>query len=262
MLRTVTDSFPAKRLHVECLGSFVCFPGDRRKYLQWRTRKAEELFAFLIHYGGAPVSRNEILDTLWPRFHPEQAAQNLHATSWCIRSALGSAGCDGLFLRNKTYYQVDMDGIDCDASEFTALLKVITAGNTGMDLMEQALALYKGQYLADWPCEWAVSRRQWLDSEHEQLRYALAEARQQAGHTEQALDLYKAIIRSNPLACKAYETFITLSLEQGEEMVALMYFQEYSDTLDKQLGLRPPPRLSQLIKDIMRKSKLKRRPQS
>lgn len=255
MFRTETG-FPVKRLRVECLGHFACFPDEKRTYLQWRTRKAEELFAFLIHHGGNPVPRAKILDTIWPRFHPEQAARNLHATSWSIRSTLGSAGCDGLFLRSRTYYRVDMEAIDCDAHQFTAFVQRMTPGDTGMDLMEQALTLYNGPYLADWPYEWAAGRRRWLKNEHEKLQYALAAARQQAGLPQQALDLYKMIIRSNPLAGKAYETFITLSLEQGEELVALMYFREYSDVLDKQLGLRPPPRLSQLIQDIRTASTL------
>ena len=55
------------QFHVRCLGTFLCYPGgDGGEALLWRTKKAEELFAFLIHHDGKPVGKDKILDTLWP----------------------------------------------------------------------------------------------------------------------------------------------------------------------------------------------------
>lgn len=248
------QSSPTGQFHVQCLGNFVCYPqGPKRERLEWRTKKAEELFSFLLHYGGKPVGKEKILDTLWPEFEPEKAAQNLHATSWYIRNALCAVGCDGMFLRKKNCYLLDMAAITCDADEFTALIEHMVKGDSSIAVMEQALTLYQGQYLDGRSYEWAVDRRLQLENDHERLQYTLAEAYRIAGRVGQSLTLYKTVILNNPLANKAYEGFIGLSLEQGDKASALLYYKKYSAILDKEMGLHPPENMTRMIESIQKK---------
>ena len=247
---------PVRRFHVRCLGTFLCYPdGDKGQTLVWRTKKSEELFAFLIHHGGQPVGKEKILDTLWPDLEPDKAAQNLHATTWYIRNTLYAIGYSGLFIRNKGYYRVDMDALACDTARFTALLEGISKGRYTIGDLQQALELYQGPYLDGRSYEWAADKRLWLDNEHERLRYKLAEEYQLTGQADKALNLYRDIIRDNPLAEKAYETFISLCLTQGDKPSALQYYNKYKTILNKELGLTPPAGLNRIMDKAMKKNK-------
>lgn len=245
---------PVRRFHVRCLGTFLCYPaGDSGETLLWRTKKAEELFAFLIHHDGQPVGKEKILDTLWPDLEPDKAAQNLHATTWYIRNTLYTLGYSGLFMRKKGYYQVDMDALVCDTVQFTAMLERIREGRCTITDHQQALELYKGPYLDGRSYEWAADKRLWLDNEHERLRYKLAEEYRITGQADKAMELYRDIIRDNPLADKAYETFISLCLDQGDKTSALQYYKKYRTILNKELGLSPPPGLNRMMEKAMKK---------
>ena len=254
--QTKRELSPVRRLHVRCLGTFLCYPeGDERQTLLWRTKKAEELFAFLIHHDGQPVGKDKILDTLWPDLQPDKAAQNLHATTWYIRNTLYTIGYSGLFVRKKGNYQVDMDALICDTAQLTALLERISRGHYTIADLQQDLELYQGPYLDGRSYEWAADRRLWLDNIHEQLRYKLAEEYQITGQAEKALNLYQDIIRDNPLADKAYETFISLCLDRGDKPSALQYYNKYRTILNKELGLTPPAGLDRMMEKAMKKHK-------
>lgn len=56
--------------------------------MQWRTSKAQEVFALLLHNRGQWILKDTIVDWVWPDFQPEKAVTNLHTTVYHIRKLL------------------------------------------------------------------------------------------------------------------------------------------------------------------------------
>lgn len=244
---------PAPReMAVQCLGHFLCFPrGTQHEHLQWKTSKSEELFAFLLHYGGRPVSKEKIIDTLWPDMDILKASQNLHATSWYIRDTLRGQGFPGLFIRSKGGYQLRLDGLQCDLLEFTRLLTRLQTGVESVDIMEKACRLYKGAYLEDKLYEWTGGMRAWLDSEHEKIQFRLAALHTAAADTKQAMEIYYRIIRHNPLAEAAYTALIELSLRDGDKTGAVLLYKKYRTMLREEFGFDPPETLRTMMEPLL-----------
>lgn len=226
---------------VQCLGHFMCFPrGTQDEILHWRTAKAEELFALLLHYRGQTVDRGKIIDTLWPDMDMAKANQNLYVTICYIRNTLEAMGYEQMLVRTRGSYYIRLDGLQCDAVAFMKFLDRAGVGDNHIEHLEKTLALYKGHYLDDKPYDWALSMRAWLESEHEQLQLKLAKAYMLTGETEKALDMYKTIIRFHPLADEAYVACIEMSLEQDDRATASLYYKKYRTILREELGISPP----------------------
>ena len=241
-----------KELTVQCLGCFLCFPrGTQHERLQWKTSKSEELFAFLLHYGGKPVSKEKIIDTLWPNMDVLKASQNLHATSWYIRDTLRAKGFPEPISRSKGSYQIRLDGLQCDLLEFIRLVERLKTGDEGIGIMEQACQLYRGDYLADKHYEWSDSMRAWLDSEHEKIQFRLAALHTAAADTKQASEIYNHIIRHNPLAEAAYTALIELSLRDGDKTGAVLLYKKYRTMLREEFGFDPPETLRTMMEPLL-----------
>ncbi len=135
---------------VQCLGYFLCFPqGPHLEPLHWRTAKAEELFALLLHHQGQPVAREKIIDILWQDMDAAKASHNLYSTIWYIRTTLDNMGYGDMLIRARGSYYIKLDGLQCDAVEFMRSLDCTRTGDNHTDRLEMALSLYKGHYLDD-----------------------------------------------------------------------------------------------------------------
>lgn len=236
-------------LRVYCLGTFRCVPGtDDSAPIRWRTAKAEELFALLIHNRGDLVSKERILDTLWPAMVPEKAAKNLYATWYYLRDVLREKGYAGLLVRSRSGYQLKMAGLWCDSVEFAESMERIKKSGEVPETLEKAARLYQGAYFGDRAYEWAESMRSWIDSEYEKLAYGLARAYRLAGKAEKELETLKRLVFYNPLADDAYRLLIELCVRRQDYAAATGYYKKYEKVLSDELGISPPEYIRQMIK--------------
>ncbi|WP_426929174.1 response regulator [Brevibacillus ginsengisoli] len=72
---------------IQCFGGFeVRNPKGER--VHWRTRKTEELFAYLLCHQGRDVSKWQLMDLLWPDMSMERLSHNLHSTMYHLKKTL------------------------------------------------------------------------------------------------------------------------------------------------------------------------------
>jgi two-component SAPR family response regulator len=87
------QTLPAKLLSVRCFGQFSVYANpDSMSRVRWKTAKAEELFALLIHCQGRAKTKESLVDTLWPELEPGKAANLFRVTCTYLRSALAERG--------------------------------------------------------------------------------------------------------------------------------------------------------------------------
>ena len=95
--------------------------------IRFRTSKAEELLAFLIHSEGRPRSKDMILDNLWPDADLDKAANNFRVTCTYIRSTLADLGYIDILVRDHDDYSVNILKINCDYIDFRKKVNNIDA---------------------------------------------------------------------------------------------------------------------------------------
>jgi len=109
------SSNSSEYLRVKCLGQFLCNTDENRNEpIRWRTAKAEELFALLIHNHGKAISREILIDTPWPEAEPEKAASNFRVTCTYIRNTFEDNGITDILIRELNSYMLNCEKLCCD----------------------------------------------------------------------------------------------------------------------------------------------------
>ncbi len=121
------------------------------------TRQAQALFAFLFDRGERGVAKDEALELIWPDTDVERADLAFHRTLGGLRHTLDpdGGGAKHSIRFHNDRYRLDPGLIDwSDVTVFLARLdqaRVATEGADARRLLEEARALYRGEYLDDCP---------------------------------------------------------------------------------------------------------------
>lgn len=114
-LLTGSNAAP-KKLCVQCLGTLtVQFNGTE---VSWRTKKTKELFACLFYEDGRWISKDVLIERLYPDKLIEKALTLFYTTFSYLRKALSTVGCADVLLTRKTAYALDMSLISSDMQTF------------------------------------------------------------------------------------------------------------------------------------------------
>jgi hypothetical protein len=121
------------------------------------TRQAQALFAFLFDRGERGVAKDEAVELIWPDTDVDRGDLAFHRTLAGLRHTLDpgdGSGKHGIRFHNDRY-RLDPAIIDwSDAAVFLARLdqaRVATERTENLRLLEEARALYRGEYLDDCP---------------------------------------------------------------------------------------------------------------
>ncbi len=141
-------------------------PGMDAQVVKWRTNKAQELFAYLLHHRDRTVNRSVLLELLWPDLEEAKAAQQLYTTIYHIRQALKTFKLDMISILSgdlEAGYRLEIREVRVDAEEWESNMKQLSVLDAStVDAYEHALGLYKGDYLGIYEYIWAEHERERL----------------------------------------------------------------------------------------------------
>lgn len=151
---------------LRCLGPLqVDRPGLGPGYPKWRTTKAQELFAYLLHNRGRMVGRDTLFELLWQGFEPERAASQLYNTIYTVRAVLKDEGLDLTLSKGgpAAGYRLETGSVKVDVEDWEEGLAALPPiGPETVRLHEASLRGYTGDYLAELDYAWAHSERERL----------------------------------------------------------------------------------------------------
>ena len=160
-------------LKIKLFGEFEVRRGeDLIESREWDRQKTRSLLKLLLTRPGRALSRDEILEALWPNLAPQAAEQSLRVTVSLLRKALEpdlERGSDSRYiLRRRPGYLFYRDSnCDVDAWKFEELKNKAEAAQADGQLdraissYRAALELVRGDFLAEDPYEdWAIEARQ------------------------------------------------------------------------------------------------------
>lgn len=143
-------------------------PDTDPQTVKWRTSKAQELFAYLLHHRDRTINRSVLLELLWPELDEAKAAQHLYTTIYHIRQTLKNFGIDTICINSgdlEAGYRLQIGKARVDSEEWEYSMKQLGVLDAStVDAYEQVLNLYKGDYLGNYDYLWA---------EHERERFRL-----------------------------------------------------------------------------------------
>ncbi|WP_270166595.1 response regulator [Paenibacillus sp. SYP-B4298] len=139
--------------------------GGEPELIRWRTNKAQELFAYLLHSRQRMVNRDTLIELFWPDIEPDRGATQLYTTIYLIRRVLKTfnAGIDLQKGRLDAGYKLDIGDVLIDSEEWERQLKELPPLDVrSAPLHERILFEYKGDYFGDYGYLWAEPERERL----------------------------------------------------------------------------------------------------
>ena len=213
-------------LTLKALGEFAV-THDGRSLPLLPTKKARALVAYLVMHRAADVSREQLLEVFWRDFDPQRGRDNLNATLWSIRRMFRNAALnpDDVIRTDRTLIRWH-DAVDFDVDRLLQLSEKMDSAAA-----EEALSLYRGDFLEGDFDDWAVAERERISLAYETL---LSRATKSFGSVSAA----EQLIGRNPYDETAYATLIESQLKAGQTLAAAILVERCRRALEE-VGTAP-----------------------
>lgn len=254
---------PGYQLRLQLLGPFLAWRGDVAiDAINWKRKKARQLFLYLLTNRHTTLEREQIIDALWPDLSPEQAQRDFKSAYSVLLNVL-----EPQRSRNEPSAYIIRDGsryswcatadVLLDVAEFEALIKegdAIYRQETARaaPLYRQAMQLYQGEYLHEFPYEeWCSEERERLAALFLQRMERLAEILAQQQAWEEAVSVAQVILTHDNCWENAYRILMRAYTELGQRGQAVRAYQRCVERLESVLNVAPSPVTTQLFETLV-----------
>ncbi|WP_339220988.1 response regulator [Paenibacillus sp. FSL H8-0332] len=244
---------PVKELSILCFHrlEFIDSTEPGRK-MQWRTSKAQEVFALLLHNRGQWVLKDTIVDLVWPDFKPEKAVANLHTTVYHIRKLLKAWDMEVLVEFSQERYRLTKEQVLLDVEEFEL-------GYAGTPVeseeewlrRENILKLYRGDYLQEHHYDWAEIRRKELQVRYIRMALHSAEYELSSGRPRLALERLLDLQAADPYSDQLCRLILRSYADLGDFIGFRTHYDKYKELLENELGIRPDQVMDSWVQKVL-----------
>jgi DNA-binding SARP family transcriptional activator len=248
-------------LTVRTLGTTQLSRAGARLEDAWLSRRAGQLFKFLLAERGRTVKVDEIAESVWPGSDYQSGARvryYVHVLRRALEPQRPIRSQSGFVICTGGGYILDMARVELDADVFEAQTSAALAlrgrdpAAAGSQL-ERALELYRGEFMADeLYASWAVCERQRL---HELACEGLASLAQIRTDEQRLAAAAAALVRLaalQPYDEDVHRRLIGLDLRLGRRSDALRRYAALRSRLRREFGEDPgftPAELSRSAAD-------------
>lgn len=241
---------PPPPLRIVTLGKFeVMQQGQVIEKSAWSQRKAGELFRLLLISADHTLTRDEIIETLWPDKPMTQAQPLFHRATSQLRRVLEPDLPDKFPSR---YLEVDEGRVTLRLSIGSMIDFEEFEQRVSAEHWFDALALFGGDlFPADRYADWAAAPRERLTQLAVQALLAQAQLDLEAAQFDRALELARRVIVIEPWHEQAVLIAMRASLAQNDRPGAARLYHTLEQTLRADLGLAPMPELRALHQSLL-----------
>ncbi len=250
LMRVTQDkAIPLRRLRIYMLGPLLVYLPDGSQVLgtNWRRAKVRALLAYLALKQGQPVPRRELLEALWPEMERGTGLHNLNTTVYNLRRCLEPSltpGVDSQYIVYQSgHYWLSGDGPHwLDVDLFKRNIKqarLETAVNRAIFLYQEAVQLYRGDYLMDVLPVGAGSHIE-QNRLHQMYLTALEELgnlHEQQAEPEKARDAYMQILALDSRRENVSQQLAKLSRREDDRIDNLSYCHRLATALKDELDM-------------------------
>ncbi len=242
---------PGYQLRVQMLGPFRAWRGAQEITPQeWRREKARQLFQLLLTCCHKMLDRDQIVEMLWPRLAPDAARRDFKvalSTLFRVLEPDRKRGSPSAYVRRDGSLYGLRPGADLwlDAAHFERL---IAEGDrvfghdpdTSLRHYRQALALYQGEYLQEWPYEdWCSDERERLLTLYLRTADRMARALADRKAWEETIAVCHAILSRDDCWEQAYRLMMIADARMGNRAQAMRTYRRCVERLREELEIEP-----------------------
>lgn len=258
------ESHPGYQLRIYTLGAFRVWRGrDEILAGDWKRQKARQLFQLLITFRQSLLEREQIIDILWPELDPEGGQRDFKIayTTLCkvLEPARGRKSPSAYVIRDGSRYGLRAEAdLWLDVQQFNGMTEQgdrhYDSGNweEASDSYTQALHLYEGDYLQEYPYEeWSGEERERLTSHYLRMSERLASSFEYQERWHEVINICEHILAKDDCWEEAYRLMMRAYTAQGQRPQALRVYQRCVTSLMDELGVDPAHETMQLHQEIL-----------
>src|SRR5450755_869089 len=225
----------------------------------WHRRRARALPGCLLSSPGRRLSREQVMELLWPDLEVDIAANRLNGAVHELRQILEPdisrpAASRMLRLERDVLEIADGAQIWVDAEAFEGLLKEANNCSDPAEterLLEEAAALYRGSYLLEeLYSEWAAPRRDALQRAWIGLLLDLANLRAERGALASAIEPLDRLRTAEPTNETALQRLMILLTHLDRRGEALQVYRQHVAMLERDYEGDPLPETRKLFEEL------------
>ena len=240
---------PSAALAVEALGRFrVLREGAPVPLSAWRSRKARDLLKLLVARHGRPVSRDALIEALWPEEDPARCANRLSVALSTLRGVLDEErrfDADHFVVSSAGAVSLDLEHVAVDLEAFlreaAAGLALHDEGRTAAAhaRLSAAEAAYAGDLLEeDLYEDWAVAAREQARDMYVRVARRLAADAHAAGDNDGAVRFLLRVLERDAYDEEAHLALVLALVDAGRHGEARRAFRVYRGRMDE-VGVEP-----------------------
>ncbi|WP_139992258.1 AfsR/SARP family transcriptional regulator [Paenibacillus paridis] len=231
---------------IQCFGRFMLL-SPSGEALKWRTSKAQELMAYLVHHRGEAVDRSRIMDALWGDDAAKTPAY-FNTTAHYLRNNLTNIGLSDILQHHKGMYRIRVEAFDVDSLTFERWMptcKTIHFGN--IKGCEDAAKLYTGGYLANKDYSWTEQRRASFENKYLELIIGMNHYYMEEGKYSASIKLLKKAIKQIPWNETLHNLLIRAHLDDHDRLAALKQYDVLKRMLRREYREEPGDEIKRIM---------------
>lgn len=247
VLRKNNNENTDNNLFINCFGKFKVY-AQNQEPIKWRTEKSKELVALLIYNNGREVTRDEIIELLWPETDVDRAIRYLHNSIYYIRKSMESYSIDRSSIKiSGSYSMIIADNVSYDFRTFSAL-----SGKAEKDesALETIIALSSNDFMEGEDWGWAVIERENIEEKCLDTIVKLSTILIRKKDYAKAEEILKQAYSKNPYDERITTLLVKLYINANQKIKAMMHFNAYSELIITELGIHPGKFIKELINSI------------
>ena len=250
-------------LQIRLFGPFEVIDQDSGEVLDWPRKQTQTLLKIFLTAPGVIFSQDQLVDALTPDQEYDKAIKNLQKRISELRKSLEPDRPKG---QKSSYIESPSQGnyrfepeSDCeiDTELFKAHIEAAYAfmqseqpSNALMEF-DKALELRRGELLnEDLYEDWAMEPRASFEELYRVALESMAECHSQLHQYRRALEHCEQALQLDPLKESLYQSKMRYHYYAGEPHQALQTYQQCSEILDRELGLKPSEETLELYESL------------
>jgi len=224
----------------------------------WRGQRGLGVLKHVLSRPKRSSPRDVLLDTMWPYADPDRARNRLQVAVSSVRRTVRRVADVDILEHRDGSYRIPADvGVSTDVDEFERL---VAAGRraeaqgdptTAADAYEEAVALYRGDFLAeDLYEDWTSLRRETLRVTYLDVLDRLAQLHISSRRVGQCIEVAQLILRQDPSREDAHRLLMRSYAAQGRVGQVDRQFEICRRTLCEALATPPAAATVELYRTV------------
>jgi DNA-binding SARP family transcriptional activator len=220
--------------------------------------KAKELFCYLLTHRERPPGREFLATVLWEDCTPEHSKQYLRKALWQLQRALGMSEsveepvlhADSRRVAISSAADIWVDVVEFENLCLRAQGPTLHIDDAAMQALENAVALYRGDLLEGWYCDWCLYDRERLQNIYLVALDKLVSWSEAHHAYEKGIEYASRILHSDRAHEVAHQRLMRLRYLSGDRQGALRQYENCAAVLKGELGVQPSERTREIYRKI------------